>query len=174
MAKTMSGLSDALMFFGLILFLIFLSGGLYLLFEKRRKAAVNKRFRTFHAQQNLSGKDLRTLPRISIPDSMDVILSFLDEKQSQRKAFATDISMNGVAAAPDFSVRKVSSDLVLENVQVDTPINQFFINKLRLIRVGSLLEHKLMAFTFEHMDEEQFEELKIFMNHLNKFLAHDH
>lgn len=170
----MSGLSDVLFFLGLILFLIVLAGGLYMLFERRRKRAVNKRFRTFHAEESLSEKDLRTVPRISIPDSMDVVLSFLDERQLERRAFATDISMNGVAAAPDFSVRKVSSDLVLENVQVDTPINQFFINKLKLVRVGSLLEHKLLAFTFEHMDDEQFEALKIFMNHLNKFLTHDH
>jgi hypothetical protein len=170
----MSGLNDGLIFLGLIVFLISLGVGLYLLIERRRKAILNRRFRSFHAQQDLSGKDLRTVPRITIPESMDVILSFLDEKHLERRAFATDISMNGLAAQPDFSVRKVSNDLVLENVQVETPINQFFINKLKLVRVGSPIEQKLLAFTFEKMDEEQFEELRIFMNHLNKFLSHDH
>ncbi len=166
----MNKLIDILGFTGFIIVLIVIVKVIYLILEKKKKGKIKKKFKGFINSFSLSNKDLRTVPRISIPESLEVIITFSYGKHEGLKSYAINMSLSGIAVKPDFSLKKIPLNATLENVLVKTPVNNFVIRELKQARIESRTENKLMAFNIVNIDEDQFEELKSFMSFLYKFL----
>jgi len=166
----MNKLVSILGFIGFIIVIVVIAIVIYLVFEKKKKDKIKKEFKEFTTNFSLSNKDLRTVPRISIPESLEVIITFSYGKHEGLKSYAINMSLSGIAVSPDFSLKKIPLNATLENVLVKTPVNNFIIKELKQARIESIAENKLMAFNIVSIDEDQFENLKSFMNFLYKFL----
>ncbi len=166
----MNKLVSILGFIGFIIVIVVIVIVIYLVFEKKKKDKIKKEFKEFTSNFSLSNKDLRTVPRISIPNSLEVILTFSYGKHKELKSYAVNMSLSGIAVKLDFSLKKLPLNATLENVSVKTPINNFIIKELKQVRIESRAENKLLAFKIVDISEDQFEELKSFMSFLYKFL----
>lgn len=138
--------------------------------EKKKKKEIKRKFREFTDSYRLSKKELRTVPRIAIPDSMEVILALTDKDYFGLKAHAIDMSLSGFAVRPDFPLKKLPLDTCLENVLVITPINTFIVQMVKIIRLEHHVDKRLLAFHIERIDGDQFEIHKTFMAYLDTFL----
>jgi hypothetical protein len=156
----------SLFIIGFILIILFI----YLRIERRKKNQLKDKFRAFSKNIDLPRSDLRAVPRIAIPQSMEVVLSLKESANQGKKFFILDISLSGFLAEPAFSPKKVPSDSILKQVTITTPINHFLIEEIKLLRIEQRLKKNVVAFQILKIDEEQFEELKMFIKFLDKFL----
>ena len=143
---------------------------IYIILEKRKKKNVTRKFKKFSENQEMTRKNLRTVPRVTVPGSLEVILTLTEDNYSGLKARALDLSLSGFSVKPDFPLRKLPLNAIIKNVSVITPINTFVIKEMKTVRIDHQIEKRLMAFHIEHIDEDQFEYLRQFMAYLDKFL----
>lgn len=142
--------------------------------EKKKKREIKKKFKKFTENTHLSKRELRTVPRIAIPDSMEIIITLTDRDYFGLKAHAVDMSLSGFAVKPDFPLKKLPQDICLENVLAVTPINSFVIGMIKNVRLEHQMDKRLLAFHIEKIDGDQFEILKTFIAYLDHFLKkHD-
>jgi hypothetical protein len=147
---------------------------IYISREKKKKREIKNKFRKFTQEFQLSKKELRTVPRIAIPEPLEVILSLTDNEYFGLKAHAIDMSLSGFAVKPDFPLKKLPLNTRLKNVLVVTPINTFVIRMMRTVRIDHQVDKRLIAYHIEKIDGDQFENLKNFMAYLDSFLKkHD-
>jgi hypothetical protein len=160
----------SLLLFGLVILLILL----FRIHENRKRKNIKKKFKTFISEHDLKKNDLRAVPRILIPESIDIILNLPFKSSSHLKAAVLDISLTGISARPRFSLKKLPQGVVLTDVTVHTPVNRFYVAELKLIRKEHRMKSDFMAFRIVRIEADQFEQLQFFMTYLNEFLAHDH
>jgi c-di-GMP-binding flagellar brake protein YcgR/cbb3-type cytochrome oxidase subunit 3 len=166
----MNNVSGVLQFsMGIIALIVFVTI-IYFILEKRKKKNITRRFRKFSEDHKVSRKNLRAVPRVTVPGDLEVILTLTDNAYSGLKARALDLSLSGFSVKPDFPLRKLPLNAVIKNVVVTTPINQFVIKEMRTVRIDHQIEKRLMAFHIENVDEDQFEHLQQFMAYLDEFL----
>lgn len=173
MAIEMDQIISVVGFTVFIVALILLGILVLLKIEKNRKRELSRNFREFIKEQDLTYKDLRAVPRILIPESLDVVLTFGDHKYMGKKAFVIDISLGGFAARLNFPIRKLPLNTHLHRVRVDTPLNSFVVKTLKSVRMEPQIERRMMAFQIIDIDEDQFEALKVFMAYLHRFLKNE-
>jgi len=142
----------------------------YIMLEKIKKKNVTGKFRKFSENHKVSKKNLRAVPRVRVPRSLEVILTLTENEYHGLKARALDLSLSGFSVKPDFPLRKLPLDAIIKNVLVITPINTFVIKEMRTVRIDHQIEKRLMAFHIENVDEDQFENLQQFMAYLDEFL----
>ncbi|MCK4837051.1 MAG: hypothetical protein KAT17_10445 [Candidatus Aminicenantes bacterium] len=169
----MERLDSVLGFSSFLLGLLILLVVFFFFYEKKKKKDIMEKFKTFSTKHTLSKENYRTVPRILIPESMEVILDLVRKNSRKIKAFAVDLSLTGISVESNFSLKETVQDMVLNNVRVTTPINIFFIKELRLVRKEQRVKKMFMAFYIKDIDEDQFEELKVFLKYLDEFLSHD-
>lgn len=143
---------------------------IYRLVEKKRRIDVRKKFRSFSDRHPVTQKNLRAVPRVVVPESLDVLLTLTDTEYYGLKAYAIDMSLSGFSAKPDFPLKRLPVETVLTDVLVVTPINTFVIKEMKTVRIDHQIDKRLIAFHIEKVDEDQFENLKQFMAHLDEFL----
>lgn len=153
-----------------IIALILIVTIVYIILEKIKKKNVTGKFRKFSENHKMSKKNLRAVPRVRVPRSLEVILTLTDNEYNGLRARALDLSLSGFSVKPDFPLRKLPLKAVIKNVLVITPINSFVIKEMRTIRIDHQIEKRLMAFQIENVDEDQFEQLQQFMAYLDEFL----
>lgn len=153
-----------------IILLIVLVIIVYQVLEKRKRKMVRKKFRDFTASHKIAQKNLRAVPRVVIPDKLEVILTLTDTDFFGLKAFAIDMSLSGFSVKPDFPLKRLPVDTVVKNVLAVTPINTFVVKELKTIRIDHQTGKRLMAFHIEAIDDDQFQNLKQFMTYLDEFL----
>jgi len=143
---------------------------IYIILEKRKKKNITRQFRKFSEIYKVNKKNLRAVPRVRVPRSLEVVLTLTDNEYHGLKARAVDLSLSGFSVRPDFPLRKLPMKAVLKNVVVNTPINTFVIKEMKTVRIDHQIEKRLMAFHIENVDENQFENLQQFMVYLDEFL----
>ena len=166
----MYGVVELTIFLGI---LIILGGVIYLAREKQKKNEIKQKFKKFSKDHRLPKKEMRAVPRITIPDAMEVILTLTDDAFFGFKSRAVDMSLSGFAVIPDFPARKLSVNTSLQNVLVATPINTFVVRELKTIRMDQRPGKQLIAFHIEKVDGDQFEYLKTFIVYLDTFMKND-
>lgn len=166
MSKT-GGIVELTVFLAVVIILIAL---FYLSREKKRKREIKEKFRKFTESYRLSHQDMRTVPRITVPDAMEITLKLTDDKYLGLKAHVIDMSLSGFAVKPDFPLKRLPLNTLLENVLVVTPINTFVVREMRTVRIDHQVDKRLMAFHIEKIDGDQFEYLKTFIAYLDNFL----
>lgn len=138
--------------------------------EKKKKEEIKKKFRKFTENVQLTKKELRTVPRIAIPEAMEIVFTLTDNEYFGLTAHAVDMSLSGFAVKPDFPLKKLPMDTCLENVLAVTPVNKFVIRTIRTVRLEHHVDKRLLAFHIEKIDGDQFEILKTFIAYLDTFL----
>jgi hypothetical protein len=166
----MSKLSGIVEFIILLAIVIVLITFIYIFQEKKKKKKIKKEFKKFTENHQLSKKEMRTVPRISIPESMEVILTLTDNNYVGLKAQILDMSLTGLGVRPDFPLKKLPLNIIIKNTSVSTPINSFIIREMQAIRIDHQVDKRLIAFHIEKIDGDQFENLKTFMTYLDSFL----
>ncbi|MCP4148281.1 MAG: hypothetical protein GY757_11075 [bacterium] len=137
--------------------------------EKQRKSELKKTLRKASPKYKESHENKRVLPRFDIPEGMVVTLSLTDDEYFGLKAHAIDVSLSGFSVKPDFPLKKLPIDGVVNNVLVDTAINSFAIRVVRSVRIEHQVAKRLLAFHIESIDEDQLVGLKNFMVYLEEF-----
>ena len=161
---------------GIIEFIVFLAVGIiliaiiYIFNEKKKKKKIKSKFKQYTKSHKLSREELRTVPRISIPEAMDITLTITGNDYFGLTAHTLDMSLTGFAVKPDFPLKKLPLNMIIKNAKVVTPINTFVIREMKAIRIDDRMDKRLIAFHIEKIDGEQFEKLKTFMSHLDHFL----
>jgi hypothetical protein len=153
-------------FFGLIGIVVFF----YYSAERKKKEKIRNSFKNISKKQNVDYNDLRTVPRILIPELLGISLTLTDESYFGLKAFAIDVSGSGFSVRPDFPLRKLPIDTVLNNILVKTSINSFVIKKIRTVRYKHEIKKRLLAFEIISIDENQKKKLIDFINYLKDYL----
>ena len=143
---------------------------IYFFLEKKKKKNAARKFRKFSEDHIVTRKNLRAVPRVTVPADLEVNLTLTDNEYDGLKARALDLSLSGFSVKPDFPLRKLPLNAVLKNVKVTTPINTLVIKEMKTIRIDHQIEKRLMAFHIENIDEDQFENLQQFMAYLDEFL----
>lgn len=170
----MSKMSGIIEFMVALVVVIILITLVYISREKKKKREIRSKFKKFTEDYQLAKKELRTVPRIAIPDSMEIILTLTDNQNFGLKAYALDMSLSGFAVRPDFPLKKLPMNSRLKNVLVVTPISTFVIRQMRTVRIDHQVDKRLIAYHIEKIDGDQFETLKNFMAYLDSFLKkHD-
>ncbi|MCP5105761.1 MAG: hypothetical protein GY950_20400, partial [bacterium] len=59
---------------------------IYIYREKKKKKEIKKKFKKFTESYTLSQTEMRTVPRISIPETMEIILTLTDNEYFGLKA----------------------------------------------------------------------------------------
>ncbi len=153
-------------FFGIIGVTVFF----YYFVEKKKKEKIRKSFKNINKKQNIDYNNLRLVPRIPIPELLGISLTLTDELYFGLKAFAIDVSGSGFSVRPDFPLRKLPIDTILNNILVKTSINSFVIKKIRTVRYKHEIKKRLLAFEIISIDENQKKKLIDFINYLKDYL----
>ncbi len=163
----MSGIVEFIVFLALSIILIAI---VYIFQEKKKKKRIKRKFKQFTENHKLSREEMRTVPRISIPEAMDIILTLTDNDYFGLKAHTLNMSLTGFAVKPNFPLKKLPLNMIIKNAEVVTPINTFVIREMKAIRINHQVDKRLIAFHIEKIDGDQFEKLKTFMTYLDNFL----
>jgi hypothetical protein len=143
---------------------------IYIATEKKKRKSIRKNFRTFSENFQLSQENLRAVPRVKVPDSLEVTLALTDDEYFGLKASVLDMSLSGFSVKPDFPLKRLPMNALIKNILVSTPLNSFAIKEMKSVRIDHHIEKRLMAFHIVHIDEDQFQILKDFMSYLDEFL----
>ncbi len=169
----MNKMTGILEFTILLVVAIILITLIYISREKKKKDEVKKKFKRFTENYQLSKQEMRAVPRIAVPDRMEIVLTLTDSEYFGLKARAMDISLSGFAVIPDFPLKKLPLNAYIKNVLVVTPINTFVIREMKTIRIDHQVDRRLLAYHIEKIDGDQFENLKTFMGYLDNFLKNE-
>ncbi len=150
--------------------LIIIVSLVHIFLERKKKKNFTRRFKTFSERQTAAKKNLRAVPRVHLPSTLEVILTLTDDSYFGLKARALDMSLSGFSVKPDFPLRKLSMNAILKNIMVATPINSFNIKEVKTVRIHHQIDKRLLAFQIQSIDEDQFEYLKQFISYLDEFL----
>lgn len=154
-----------LLFFGIICIIFWAYSA-----EKKKREKFRDSFKSFSEKKKIKQEDLRSVPRINLPNLLNISLTLTDEPYFGLKAIAIDISETGFSVQPDFPLRKLPVNAILNNILVKTPINNFVIDKIKTIRYEHEIKKRLLAFEILSIDENQKNKLLIFMNYLDKYI----
>ncbi len=162
---------DKVMIF-ILIFIAIIVGLLmiYSFMEKKKKKAIRKKFKRFTESYEFSKKDLRNVKRLKIPQRLYVILTLTDNEYFGLKSKAIDISLKGFAVKPDFPLKLLPLNLILNNVLVSTPINNFVIKRIKSVRTEHQIKKRLLAYEIIEIEETQKRELEKFVLYLSKYL----
>ena len=138
--------------------------------KKKKRDKIRDSFKSFSEKKKIKNEDLRSVPRTNLPELLNVVLTLTDEAYFGLRAAATDISETGFSVKPEFPLRKLPVDAVINNVLVRTPMNNFVIDKIRTVRYEHEIKKRLLAFEIVSIDEKQKNKLMFFMNYLDKYL----
>jgi len=153
-----------------IILLMVIVSIIYLILEKKKKKKIVNKFKKFSEDHQVTKKNLRAVPRIAVPASLEVILTLTDDEFFGLKARALDMSLSGFSVKPGFPLKKLPLNKIIKNVLVVTPINTFAVKEMKTVRIDHQIDKRLLAFHIESIDEDQFENLKHFMTYLDEFL----
>lgn len=155
---------------GLIVLVIFI----HVLTERKKRKRISKNFMSFSENFQASQKNLRAVPRINIPEGIEVIMTLTDNDFFGLRANIIDMSLSGFSVKPDFPLKKLPLNAKVSNVLVVTPINTFAIKEMKTVRIDHHLEKRLLALQIAQIDVDQFENVKRFMGHLDEFQNKNH
>lgn len=162
------GIVEFTVFLAVLIILISL---FYISREKSRKKEMRKQFLKYTETYRASREEMRTVPRVLAPDSLEVMLTLTDGDFFGLKARVIDMSLSGFGVRPDFPLKRLPLNARLKNVLVVTPQNSFVVREMRTVRIDHQVDKRLMAFHIEKIDGDQFEILKAFMANLDAFLT---
>ena len=142
-------------------------------FEKRRKKRIADDFRAFAHAHPISGRNLREMRRVLLPVDLDVLMHATDENGRRLRGRLRDLSLSGIAAFMSGFRRRLEPGMEVNQAVISTPLNQFCVDRMRLVRIGSGPERHVAAFQFQSIETEQLKELQRFLGYLDRYQHHE-
>jgi len=161
---------DAVGTTALVISLITLLGLLYVVSEKNKKKNLKKEFKNFGDTFKLPELELRAVPRITIPESLEVTLTIKNGKYPEMRGYVSDMSLSGISVKPDFPLKRLTLHSIIKNAEINSPVQKFTIKELKTVRIDRNTERRQAAFRINSIEGEQFDELKKFIAYLDQFL----
>ncbi|MBN1196056.1 MAG: PilZ domain-containing protein [Candidatus Aminicenantes bacterium] len=142
-------------------------------FEKRRKQRIADDFRAFVHAHPVPERNMREMRRVLLPVDLDVWMHTSDENGRRVRGRLRDLSLSGAAAIISGFPRRMEPGMEVNQTIISTPLNQFCIERMRLMRIGSGPERHMAAFQFQRIDAEQFTQLQRFLGYLDRYQHHE-
>lgn len=156
-----------------VLLLLALAMAGHLAMERRRRERIRRHFRRFNPPGPKPGSELRGGERLAVPAALHASVTLTDGEWFGLHGRITDISATGLGIKPDFPLKRVPLDVVLNNVLVNTPLNHFVIRQARTVRIEHQVQKRLLGLQLLAVDDDQRCELQRFQEHLHAFLRHE-
>jgi hypothetical protein len=144
----------------------------YIFFEFRHRRNIRKNFRKFAENHCLPQTEMRSMPRVSIPDTLKVFLTLTGGSFAGQKAQVLNISAAGFGVRALFSTQKLPPNSSIPGAVIQTPINRFVIREIKSVRLENRLRGQTLGIQIEAMDEDEFKEMIRFITYLKEFLHH--
>ena len=148
-------------------FLVFLAGLIF--FDKNGKISAKKRFRALSSKLIDRSSDMRSVPRIAVPEQLEIFLRFSEESYKRMKIKVVDLSLAGLRANFNYRVRRFPDSMSFKDAAIVTPSAKIKINSINVTRIESQVKKGIIAFRFKDMDENQFELLKKTISDIREF-----
>lgn len=140
------------------------------LLDRWHRRRIRRIFKTFSEREaGRLNRENRSVPRVSIPESLEVRFVIHDERWPRRAGRVVDLSLSGLAVEPNFPLKKLPLDVELSCFDVETPINRFTLEKVRAVRVEHQLGRRVLAFKILSVSERDFSEMKRFIVYMDAF-----
>jgi len=155
-----------------ILSLFILSG--FFLFEKNKKRIGRIKFKNLNSKILHRNRDMRAVPRVIIPDSLEVFLRFSEVDYKRLRIKIIDLSMSGLRANYNYKVKNFPETMSFKDAKIVTPAGKVTINSMNVVRIESMIKKGIIAFKFKDIDGEQFEILKNTISDIRTFSKDGH
>lgn len=170
----MGGHSIIVVFFALLIALgAFTIVGIYL-YEKKKGRKITLSFREFSNRYKITEKDLRSVPRILIPENINVGVKLGEKPYNRLKGKMVDISLSGFRVSFKAPFKTIPEDQVFRNVVIVTPLNRIKIQSLKIVRIENSVKKVIFALYIKDIEEEDYTELKKTMIYFEKFSKNGH
>ncbi len=155
-------------FLFVILLTAFTIGGIFL-YEKKKRSKITSRFREFSRKYKISEKDLRSVPRILIPDNINVSVKLSEKPYVRLKGKVVDMSLSGFRVSFRSPFKVIPDDQIFRNVTIITPLERIIIKSIKIVRIENSIKKVTFALYIKDIDENDYTELKKIMIYFEKF-----
>ncbi len=166
---TMAGHSIIIIIFAFLIPVGAISiGGLYF-FEKKKGRNITTRFREFSKKYKITEKDLRSVPRVLIPENINVSVKLSESEYTRLKGKVVDMSLSGFRVSFRSPFRVIPEDQIFRNVLIVTPLNRINVRSLKIVRIENSVKKVIFALYIKDIDENDYTDLKNIMIYFEKF-----
>ncbi len=117
--------------------------------KKLEKILKNKKYPPLKKE-----KDFRTTRRVNIPSSLDLKIIFNEGSVQGGFGIVKDISRGGIGFDPNFPLRKLYVEEIINNITIKNGEILINIRKARVIRIQHQYHRRIIALKFLDMDSE--------------------
>ena len=142
--------------------------GIYM-YERKKGRKIVAKFREFSKKYKITEKDLRSVPRILIPDTINVGVKFNEKEYSRSKGKVVDMSLSGLRVSFRAPFKVIPEDQIFRKVSLITPLDKININSLKIVRIENSIKKIIFALYIKDIDEKDYADLKNIMIYFEKF-----
>ncbi len=145
----------------LIVIVVLLATIIFYIFEerKRRKKIEELLKKKYESPSIKVDSEKRISRRTRVPDGIEIKVNFLDESEKGLYGFLLDISRGGIAIEPNFPLRRLYVDQVVNKINIIHEDINLIIKKAKVIRISHHMNQRLIAFKFLDVDDENREKV---------------
>ena len=143
--------------------------GVIYLYEKKKGRKMVIRFREFSKKYKITEKDLRSVPRILVPDNINVGVRLCEKQYIKLKGKVVDMSLSGFRVSFKSPFKTIPEDQIFRDVAIVTPLNRISIRSLKIVRIENSVKKVIFALYIKDIDENEYIELKKTMIYFEKF-----
>lgn len=143
--------------------------GFIYIYEKRKGKRVTVRFREFTKKYKITEKDLRSVPRILIPDNIGVGVKLGEKEYSRLKGKVVDMSLSGFRVSFKSPFKVIPEDQIFRDVVVITPLSRIKIKSIKIVRIENSVKKVTFALYIKEIEEKDYTDLKNIMIYFEKF-----
>ncbi len=166
---TMGGHTIIIKIFIFLIPLAALTLSVIYLYERKKGKKVTHRFREFSKKYKITEKDLRSVPRILIPDNISVGVKLGGKEYSRLKGKMVDMSLSGFRVSFKAPFKAIPEDQIFRNVIVITPLNRIMIRSLKIVRIENSVKKVIFALYIKEIEEKDYTDLKNTMIYFERF-----
>lgn len=143
-------------------------GGFYF-FEKKKGRKITTRFKEFSKKYKITEKDLRLVPRILIPENINVSVKLSEKQYIRLKGKVVDMSLSGFRVSFRSPFKAIPEDQIFRDVVIVTPLNRIKVKSLKIVRIENSIKKVIFALYIKDVDENDYADLKNTMIYFEKF-----
>ncbi len=160
-------------FYAIMILFIALIIGIFILYERKKKKKDTLRFKEFSSSYKITEKDLRSVPRVLIPDNINVSVKLSEKEYSGVKGRVVDLSLSGLRVSFKSPFKAIPEDQIFNNITITSPISKISVKSLKIVRIENSVKKVVFALYIREIDEDGYKELKNTMIYFEKFSEHE-
>jgi len=160
-------------FYIVLILLVAIIIGIFVLYEKKKRKKNTLRFKEFSNNYTITEKDLRSVPRVLIPDNISVQVKLGEKEYSGLKGKVVDMSLSGFRVSFKSPFKAIPEDQIFNNITITSPISKVSVKSLKIVRIENSVKKVVFALYIREIDEDGYKELKNTMIYFEKFSEHE-